>query len=137
MIIALIAIAAIALTGLCVVATGAAGYCYGDARSKARWIVQQRRNEARLRRDLHHWQEVVLRLRGAGSLTPPRPNTTPVQTKGGKRFVSSSQVVAELKDRIEGRTEATPPSVDAAPTGVPEPIAKEFLREAAPAVNHN
>lgn len=127
----LLLISALAL--VCIGLAGVAGLWYGESRSRARWIVQQRRELVRSERSTRQWQDKFLVLKGAGPLLQTlTPQSTSVRTN--KRFITRTQVINDLREKVEGRV-GTAPAVSQRPTGVPEPIAQEFLKDAASAVN--
>lgn len=121
--VAILAILGIAAIGVLLLA---AGQMYGENRAKGRWIIEARRREHRLTRTAELWQSKTLERSGLGPLHPRSVPTTSDTQKPGRRFVSASEAVNEMKKEastgIPLRHEKVPPAT-----------AQEFLKDAAPA----
>lgn len=113
-----------------IVAVGAllfVGYLFGQVRVLTKMVVEGKRREARLSRDLDLWQTKLLEKSGMGQLrrrvfTPDESQKTPA-----RKFVAPSQAIAELKRGNDTGLKQVPA---ANRETVPVAIKQEFLTEA-------
>lgn len=106
-----------------VLSTFSTAYLYGLNQIKTKMLVESKRREKRLDINLRTWQNAYVRKTGA-SLKPQPPKESEDQQKG-RRIVSPSEVIAEMKQPTI-RTSA-----------VPKAIQEEFLTKTSKFVSTN
>jgi len=103
------------------------GYLFGQVRVLKKMVVEGKRREARLNRDLDLWQAKLLEKSGIGQLRRRvfTPDDTPKNP--ARKFVSPSQAIADMKRQNDTGIKQVPA---ANRETVPVAIKQEFLTEA-------
>lgn len=132
-----VAIIGIALCAgvIALAAMAIAGFYFGRNTLSDRGALIAARRERRLLREMKLWQEKVLLLRGAGPLE--RQPETQQPTGSPKKFVTPSEVIADLREKQSTAPQA--PKLTEVPKRQPVPasIQEPFLRETGAAVSAN
>lgn len=113
-----------------IVAVGAllfVGYLFGQVRVLTKMVVEGKRREARLSRELDLWQTKLLEKSGIGQLRRRVFTPDDSQKNPARKFVSPSQAIAEMKRENDTGIKQVPA---ANRETVPAAIKQEFLTEA-------